>query len=121
MDDNSKRLGALLWRLNEGGVSPHVAAKLLQLCAALDAGNYAGAAQIQARGAPGGRAGPAKRVCAASGGAWRTAAAPWAHMSPYTTLPSPPRQVELTTSDWDECGTWLTALKRLIKVRQMAG
>jgi protein transport protein SEC31 len=29
--------------------------------------------------------------------------------------------VELTTSDWDECGTWLTALKRLIKVRQMAG
>jgi hypothetical protein len=25
--------------------------------------------------------------------------------------------VALTTSDWDECSTWLTALKRLIKAR----
>jgi len=30
-------------------------------------------------------------------------------------------QVMLTTSDWDECSSWLTALKRLIKVRQMGG
>jgi hypothetical protein len=30
-------------------------------------------------------------------------------------------QVELTASDWDECGTWLTALKRLIKIRQSMG
>jgi len=30
-------------------------------------------------------------------------------------------QVQLTTSDWDECSAWLTALKRLIKVRQMGG
>jgi protein transport protein SEC31 len=30
-------------------------------------------------------------------------------------------QVELTASDWDECGAWLTALKRLIKIRQTLG
>jgi hypothetical protein len=49
MDDNSKRLGALFWRLNEGQVSAHVVARLQQLCAALDAGNYPAATQIQAR------------------------------------------------------------------------
>ncbi|GAB2232766.1 hypothetical protein Drorol1_Dr00011820 [Drosera rotundifolia] len=27
-------------------------------------------------------------------------------------------QVQLTTSDWDECNTWLVALKRLIRARQ---
>ena len=75
MDDNSKRLGGLFWKLNEGQVSQHVVAKLLQLCGALDQGNWPGASHVQ---------------------------------------------VELTTSDWDECGTWLTALKRLIKLRQMA-
>jgi len=47
MDDNSKRLGALFWKLNEQQVSAHVVAKLLQLCAALDAGNYPAASQIQ--------------------------------------------------------------------------
>lgn len=30
-------------------------------------------------------------------------------------------QVSLTTSDWDECAAWLTALKRLIKGRQTMG
>lgn len=30
-------------------------------------------------------------------------------------------QVGLTTNDWDECSAWLTALKRLIKARQMLG
>ncbi|KAL3156357.1 hypothetical protein ABBQ38_000672 [Trebouxia sp. C0009 RCD-2024] len=29
-------------------------------------------------------------------------------------------QVSLTTSDWDECSTWLSALKRLIKVNRSA-
>jgi len=53
-----------------------VAERLQQLCAALNAGDYATA---------------------------------W-HM-----------QVQLTTSDWDEGSAWLTALKRLIKVRQMGG
>lgn len=27
-------------------------------------------------------------------------------------------QVQMTTSDWDECSHWLTALKRLIKTAQ---
>ena len=30
-----------------------------------------------------------------------------------------PRPVSLTASDWDECSVWLTALKRLLKARQM--
>ena len=30
-------------------------------------------------------------------------------------------QVSLTTSDWDECSHWLTALKRLIKARHQMG
>jgi len=30
-------------------------------------------------------------------------------------------QVELTTKDWDECSLWLTALKSLIKMRQLLG
>lgn len=76
MDDNSRRIGTLFWKLNEGQVVPHVLQKLLQLCAALDAGNWPAAAHIQ---------------------------------------------VELTASDWDECGMWLTALKRLIKIRQTMG
>ncbi len=54
----------------------HVAAKLLQLCQALDAGDWAAANHLQ---------------------------------------------VELTASDWDEAGAWLTALKRLLKARQMMG
>jgi len=47
MDDNSRRIGALFWKLNEGQVAPHVLQKLLQLCAALDAGNWPAAAHIQ--------------------------------------------------------------------------
>ncbi|KAF6262154.1 hypothetical protein COO60DRAFT_1470516 [Scenedesmus sp. NREL 46B-D3] len=76
MDDNSRRLGGLFWKLNEAQVAPHVVAKLLQMCAALDAGNWPAAQHLQ---------------------------------------------VELTASDWDDCGTWLTALKRLIKIRQSLG
>lgn len=26
-------------------------------------------------------------------------------------------QANLTTTDWDECATWLTAIKRLVKLR----
>jgi protein transport protein SEC31 len=50
-----------------------VSTKLLQLCAALEIGDYNTAQHIQ---------------------------------------------VGLTTSDWDECSQWLTALKRLVKARQ---
>jgi hypothetical protein len=47
MDDNSRRIGSLFWKLNEGQVAPHVLQKLMQLCAALDAGNWPAAAHIQ--------------------------------------------------------------------------
>ncbi|KAK9829183.1 hypothetical protein WJX72_004364 [[Myrmecia] bisecta] len=73
MEDNSKRLGQLFWKLNSRDVSPGVQQKLLQLCAALDAGDFNTASHVQ---------------------------------------------VGLTSTDWDECSNWLTALKRLIKTRQ---
>jgi protein transport protein SEC31 len=47
MDDNSRRLGGLFWKLNEAQVAPHVVAKLLQMCAALDAGNWPAAQHLQ--------------------------------------------------------------------------
>jgi protein transport protein SEC31 len=73
LDDASKKIGALLWKLNEGEISPSVAGKLQQMCAALDMGDFATVGHIQ---------------------------------------------VQMTTSDWDECAAWLTALKRLVKLRQ---
>lgn len=73
LDDASKKLGGLVWRMNQGMVSDSVTSKLLSLAAALDAYDYAGAAHVQ---------------------------------------------VQLTTGDWEECSTWLTALKRIIKLRQ---
>ena len=74
LDDASRKLGGLLWKMNAGMVSESVGEKLQQLCTALDAFDYASAAHVQ---------------------------------------------VMLTTSDWDECSSWLTALKRLVKLRQM--
>lgn len=50
MDDNSRRIGTLFWKLNEGQVAPHVMQKLMQLCGALDAGNWPAAAHIQVGG-----------------------------------------------------------------------
>ena len=47
MDDNSKRLGGLFWRLNKGDVSDDVIARLKALCGALDERNYPYAQQIQ--------------------------------------------------------------------------
>ena len=49
MDDNSRRLGGLFWKLNEGQVAQHVVAKLLQMVAALDAGNWPAAQHVQVR------------------------------------------------------------------------
>ena len=92
-----------------------MAEKLLQLCAALDAGDFVTATHVQVR-----RRAAARAACqrllrrppqAASGrgtGACRSPAGPLL-------------QVGLTTNDWDECSAWLTALKRLIKARQMLG
>ncbi|KXZ53102.1 hypothetical protein GPECTOR_8g92 [Gonium pectorale] len=73
MDDNTKKIGQLFWKLNAGEVSASVIPKLQQLCAAIDAGD------------------------------WHTAN----HI-----------QVQMTTTDWDECGFWLSAVKRMIKLRQ---
>ena len=39
---------------------------------------------------------------------------------PLPSEPLPP-QVQMTTTDWDECGFWLSAVKRLIKMRQQGG
>ena len=72
MDDSSKRLGVLLWKLAAGEVSGSVIAKLKALAQALDAYDFAAAQQSQ---------------------------------------------MALTTGDWDECSVWLTALKRLTKLR----
>ena len=76
VEDSSKRIAGLLWKLNQDDVSASVCGKLLQLCTALDRGDVAGATQVQ---------------------------------------------VALTTSDWDEGSSWLTALKRLLKMRQTLG
>ncbi|URE36710.1 transport protein [Musa troglodytarum] len=47
IEDNSRRIGSLFAKLNSGHTSPDVAAKLVQLCQALDAGDFAGALHIQ--------------------------------------------------------------------------
>ncbi|KAI3996215.1 hypothetical protein MKX01_000011 [Papaver californicum] len=73
LDDNSKKMGALFAKLNSGDISKNAADKLVQLCVALDNGDFATALQIQ---------------------------------------------VQMTTSEWDECNFWLAALKRMIKTRQ---
>ncbi|XP_024379159.1 protein transport protein SEC31 homolog B isoform X2 [Physcomitrium patens] len=73
IEDNSRKLGGLFVKLNSADLSANASMKLVQLCQALNGGDYGTAMQIQ---------------------------------------------VALTTSDWDECGVWLTALKRMIKLRQ---
>ncbi|GLC43098.1 hypothetical protein PLESTF_001202800 [Pleodorina starrii] len=73
MDDNTKKIGMLFWKLNAGEVSASVVPKLQQLCAAIDGGDWHSANHIQ---------------------------------------------VQMTTTDWDECGFWLSAVKRMIKLRQ---
>ncbi|XP_028760563.1 protein transport protein SEC31 homolog B [Neltuma alba] len=73
IEDNSKRIGGLFAKLNSGDISKNAADKLLQLCQALDKGDFTTALQIQ---------------------------------------------VLLTTTEWDECQSWLGSLKRMIKTRQ---
>lgn len=47
IEDNSKKLGALFAKLNTGDISKNAADKLVQLCQALDNGDYGTALQIQ--------------------------------------------------------------------------
>ena len=49
MEDSSKKLGALFWKLNSGDVSEVVGTKLLQLCQVLDAGDFVTATHLQVR------------------------------------------------------------------------
>jgi protein transport protein SEC31 len=48
VEDSSKRLAGLLWKLNAADVSASVCAKLVQLCAALEAGDVPAAMAVQA-------------------------------------------------------------------------
>lgn len=47
IEDNSRKLGALFSKLNSGDISKNAADKLVQLCQALDNGDYGTALQIQ--------------------------------------------------------------------------
>ncbi|XP_042010022.1 protein transport protein SEC31 homolog B-like [Salvia splendens] len=47
IEDNSKKLGALFAKLNSGDISKNAAEKLVQLCRALDNGDFSTALQIQ--------------------------------------------------------------------------
>ncbi|KAG8363650.1 hypothetical protein BUALT_Bualt19G0044600 [Buddleja alternifolia] len=47
IEDNSKKLGALFAKLNSGDISKNAAEKLIQLCQALDNGDFGTALQIQ--------------------------------------------------------------------------
>ena len=76
VEDSSKRLAVLLWKLNRQDVSSSALGKLAHMCAALDANDVASAVNAQ---------------------------------------------IALTTSDWDEGSGWLTALKRLLKMRASLG
>ncbi|KAK2351558.1 Protein transport protein Sec31B [Trifolium repens] len=73
IEDNSKKLGGLFAKLNSGDISKNASDKLLQLCKAIDNGDFTTALQIQ---------------------------------------------VLLTTTEWDECQSWLGSLKRMIKTKQ---
>ncbi|UPR03903.1 protein transport protein SEC31 [Chloropicon primus] len=73
VQDNSRRIGILFWKLNNGDVKPSVKSALQEIAKALAGRDFATASKIH---------------------------------------------ISLTTSDFDECGVWLTALKRIIKTRQ---
>lgn len=47
MDDNSKKLGQLFWKLNAGELSAELLPQLQQLCLAIDAANWTAASGIQ--------------------------------------------------------------------------
>uniref|UniRef100_A0A0E0LP96 Sec16 Sec23-binding domain-containing protein n=1 Tax=Oryza punctata TaxID=4537 RepID=A0A0E0LP96_ORYPU len=47
IEDNSRKIGALFAKLNSGDISPNVSSKLIQLCSALDSGDFATAMHLQ--------------------------------------------------------------------------
>lgn len=103
IEDNSKRLGGLFAKLNSGDISKNASDKLLQLCQALDNGDFGTALQIQVS-------------------QLQFLASTWLcryhtsnlHFNCFTYV----LQVHLTTTEWDECQSWLGSLKRMIKTKQ---
>ena len=47
IEDNSRKIGSLFAKLNSGDISKNAAEKLVQLCQALDHGDFTTALQIQ--------------------------------------------------------------------------
>uniref|UniRef100_A0A0E0ANQ7 Sec16 Sec23-binding domain-containing protein n=1 Tax=Oryza glumipatula TaxID=40148 RepID=A0A0E0ANQ7_9ORYZ len=47
IEDNSRKIGTLFAKLNSGDISPNVSSKLIQLCSALDSGDFATAMHLQ--------------------------------------------------------------------------
>ena len=47
IEDNSRKIGALFSKLNSGDISPNVSSKLIQLCSAIDASDFATAMHLQ--------------------------------------------------------------------------
>ncbi|KAF5946155.1 hypothetical protein HYC85_016383 [Camellia sinensis] len=89
IEDNSRKIGALFAKLNSGDISKNAAEKLVQLCQALDNGDFS--------------------TCPPN---------PESNEFLFDPFWFCLAQVQLTTSDWDECNFWLATLKRMIKTRQ---
>ena len=71
VEDSSKRIAGLLWKLNRADVSASVCGKLLQLCASLDAGDVAARRRRRRRSPPatgtrGARGSPRSSGCSSS-------------------------------------------------------
>jgi protein transport protein SEC31 len=50
IEDNSRKIGALFEKLTKRDISSNVSSKLIQLCSALDNGDFAAAQHLQASG-----------------------------------------------------------------------
>ena len=103
IEDNSKRLGGLFAKLNSGDISKNASDKLLQLCQALDNGDFGTALQIQVNQL---QMQIIVFTCVNN-----------LHQI-YILAVLLVLQVLLTTTEWDECQSWLGSLKRMIKTRQ---
>jgi protein transport protein SEC31 len=104
IEDNSRKLGALFANLNSGDISKNASDKLVQLCQALDSGDFSTALQIQVHFY--------KIHKLDLGCKTRDIKLPIIFFC-FCLF-----QVHITTTEWDECNFWLATLKRMIKTRQ---
>lgn len=111
IEDNSKKFGALFAKLNTGDISKNAADKLVQLCQALDNGDYSTALQIQV-------VSHQWMILCLVKGCDTCEHYNLLSCSRLSFVVSCFYQVLLTTSEWDECSFWLGNLKRMIKARQ---